>query len=226
MSDSVFPLFLTSIRSPFESDKLSIHTQAIQDSRGCDRIKDLSPVGRNEIGGDQGGGDLCAFGEDLKDPIGLFFGGNHIAEFIETKDRDFGIVVDETVEIFGFGEFGGKVKEAEKDGLVTLEDGFITEGGGQMGFAHSRRTDQDEIGGLFEPLGVNKLHDLILGDFGIKGPVEVTEPFDAFDPRHTHQVFNAFLFPQTSFIREEAQEECFFLLRESLGIRAKMEGFP
>jgi len=205
VSDSVFPLFFTSIRSPFESDKFSIHTQAIQDSRGCDRIKDLSPVGRNEIGGDQGGGDLSAFGEDLKDPIGLFFGGDHIAEFIETKDRDFGIVVDETVEMFGFGEFGREIKEAEKDGLVTLEDGFITEGGGQMGFAHSRRTDQNEIGGLFEPLGVNKLHDLILGDFGIKGPVEVTEPFDAFNPGHTHQVFNPFLFPQTSFIREEAQ---------------------
>ena len=113
MSDSVFPLFLTSIRSPFESDKLSIHTQAIQDSRGCDRIKDLSPVGRNEISGDQGGGDLCAFGEDLKDPIGLFFGGDHIAQLIEAKDRDFGIVVDETVEIPGLGKFRCQVKETE-----------------------------------------------------------------------------------------------------------------
>ena len=135
----------------------------------------------------------------------MFFGGDHIAQLIETEDRDFGIVVNETVEIFGFGKFGGKVKEAEKDGLVALEDRLITEGVGQMGFAHSRRTDQDEIGGLFKPLGVNKLHDLISGDFGIKGPVEVTESFDAFNPRHTHQVFNPFLFPQTSFIREQAQ---------------------
>ena len=203
MADSVFPLFLTSIRSPFESDKLSIHTQAIQDSRGCDRIKDLSPVGRNEIGGDKGSGDFGPFGEYLEDPIGLFFGGDHIAQLIETKDRDFGIVVDETVEIFGFGEFGREIKEAEKDGWVTLEDRLITEGVGQMGFTHSRRTDQDEIGGLFEPLGVNKLHDLILGDFGIKGPVEVTEPFDPFHAGLAHQVFDAFVFPQASLLGEK-----------------------
>ena len=173
-------LLLTSIRSPFEGDKLSIHTESVQDRRGRDGIEDLSPVGRDEIGGHQGRGNLCPFGEDLEDPIGLFFGGDHITQFIETEDRDFGIVVDETVEIFGFGEFGSEVKQTEKDGLMALQDGLIAEGGGQMGFADPRRADEDDVGGLFEPLGVNQLHDLVFGDLGIKGPVELTEPFDAF----------------------------------------------
>jgi hypothetical protein len=94
-----FPLFLASIRSPLEGDKLSIHTQSVQDGRGRYGIKDLSPVGGDEIGGDQGGSDLRSFREDLEDPIGLFFGGDHITQFIETEDRDFGIVVDETIEV-------------------------------------------------------------------------------------------------------------------------------
>ena len=78
---------------------------------------------------------------------------------------------------------------------MTLEDGLITKGGGQMGFAHPCGTDQNKVGGLFKPLGVEKLHDLVSGDLGVEGPVEVTESFDAFNPGEAHQVFNAFLFP-------------------------------
>jgi len=191
----LLPLLLTSIGPPFKGDKPSIHAQAVQDGRGCDRIKDLSPIGRDKIGGNQGGRDLCSFGEDLEDPIGLFFGRDHIAQLIETQDRDFGIVVDETVQMPGLGKFRRQVKEAEQDGLVSLKDGFIAESGGQMGFAHPCRADENEIGGLFEPLGMNELHDLIPGDLGIEGPVELTEPFDSFHAGLTHQVFNPSVFP-------------------------------
>jgi hypothetical protein len=118
----------------------------------------------------------------LEDPIGLFFGGDYITEFIETEDRDFGIVVDEAVKIPGFGKFGSQIKEAEEDGLMGLENSLIAEGGGQMGFTHPCGPYENEIGGVFEPLGVNKLHDFILGDFGIKGPVELPELFDPFNP--------------------------------------------
>ena len=175
-------LLLTSIRSPFEGDKLSIHTESVQDRRGRDGIEDLSPVGRDEIGGHQGRGNLCPFGEDLEDPIGLFFGGDHITQFIETEDRDFGIVVDETIEVPGFGEFRGEIKEAEEDRLVTLEDGFIAEGGGKMGFPYPCGANENEVGGLLQPLGVKELHDFVSGDLGVEGPVEVTEPFGAFNP--------------------------------------------
>jgi len=112
----------------------------------------------------------------------LFFGRDHIAEFIEAEDRDFGVVVDETVEIPGFGEFRGEIKEAEEDGLVTLEDGLIAEGGGQMGFAHPCGADENEVGGLLQPLSVKELHDLLSGDLGVESPVKVAEPFDAFNP--------------------------------------------
>jgi hypothetical protein len=45
----------------------------------------------------------------LENPVGLFFCWDHVAEFIETEDRDLGIVVDEMKKVFGFGQFGGKV---------------------------------------------------------------------------------------------------------------------
>jgi hypothetical protein len=162
----------------------------------------------------------------LEDPIGLFFGGDYITEFIETEDRDFCIVVDETVETPGFGEFGGEIKEAEKDGLMSLEDGFIAESGSQMGFTHPCGADENEITGSLEPLGVKELHDFVSGDLGVKGPVEVTESFDAFNPRHPHQVFNPFLFLQASFLSEKGEHEGFFLLREGLRIGEKPKGFP
>ena len=67
-------LFLTSIRSPFNSDKPSIHAEAVEDSGGSHAVKDLPPIGGDEIRGHKGGGHLASFGNDLKDGIGLFFG--------------------------------------------------------------------------------------------------------------------------------------------------------
>ena len=110
--------------------------------------------------------------------------------------------------------------------MMTFQDGLITEGGGQMGFAHPGRTDEDEIGGLLQPLGVQKLHDLVSGDLGVEGPVELTESFDAFNPRHPHQVFNAFLFPEAGFLSEKGEQKGSFLLGEGLRIREKAKEFP
>ena len=67
-------LFLTSIRSPFKGNKPSIHTEAVEDSGGSHAVKDLSPIGGDEIRGDEGGGNFGSFGNDLKDGISLFFG--------------------------------------------------------------------------------------------------------------------------------------------------------
>ena len=109
---------------------------------------------------------------------------------------------------------------------MTLEDGLITKGGGQMGFAHPCGTDQNKVGGLLQPLGVQKLHDLIFGDLRIKSPVELTESFDAFNPRHPHQVFNPFLFPEARFLSEKGEQKGSFLLGEGLRIREKAKEFP
>ena len=198
-------LFFASIRSPFQGNKFSIHAKAVQDGRGGDGVKDFSPVGGDEVGGDQGGGDLGAFGEDLKDPIGLFFGGDDITQFIEAEDRDFLIILDKSVRTLGFGEFGREIKESEEDGLMPFEDGFVAKSRCKVRFADAGRTDKDKIAGGFEPLGLDKLHEFVPGDAGIEGPVEFVESFDPFDSGHTEQVLDSFLFSELILLGKETE---------------------
>jgi hypothetical protein len=39
----------------------------------------------------------------LEIAVSLIFDGDHIAQFIQTERRDTGIVLDQAVEVFGFG---------------------------------------------------------------------------------------------------------------------------
>ena len=117
----------------------------------------------------------------MEDAVRLFFGGDHIAQFIQTEHRDAGIELDQAVEVLGFGQFGIQVKEGEKNGLAAFQDGLMAQGCSDVGFAHSGRSDDHEVGRFFQPLGVEELQDFIPGDFGVEGPVEVFEEFDSFD---------------------------------------------
>jgi hypothetical protein len=200
-------LFFASIRSPFQGNKFSIHAEAVEDGRGGDGVKDFFPVGGDEVGGDQGGGHLGSLGDDLENPVGLFFCRDHIAEFVETEDGDLGIVVDEMKKVFGFGQFGGEVKERKEKGLLALEDGLMTEGGGEMGFTDAGRADQDQVGGFFQPLGMDKFQEFIPGDFGVEGPVEVLEPLDSFDAGVAQEAGDAFLFPPLRFCKEKGLQK-------------------
>ncbi len=174
-------LFLTSIRPPFKGNKFSIQTETVQDGRGGDGVEDFAPVRWDKVCGYQGGGYLGSFGEGLEDAVGLFFGGDHIAQFIQTEDGDSRIELNQAVEVFGFGQFGIQVKEGEKNCLAAFKDGLMAQGCSDVSFAHSGWSDDHEVGRFFQPLGVEELQDFIPGDFGVEGPVEVFEEFDSFD---------------------------------------------
>jgi len=68
----------------------------------------------------------------------LFFGGKHISYLIQTQQGDFRIIVDEGVDIPGFGQFGREVKESNKYGLIASEDGLMAKRGGDMVLAPLR----------------------------------------------------------------------------------------
>lgn len=139
----------------------------------------------------------------MKDPVGLLFRRDYIAEFVEAEDRDLGIVVDEMKKVFGFGQFGSQVKERQEKGLMALEDGLMAEGGGDMGFADPGGADEDQVCRFLEPLGLGKLQEFVPGDFGVEDPVEVLEPFDPFDPGQAQEAGDAFLFPSLRFFGEK-----------------------
>jgi len=134
----------------------------------------------------------------------LFFGRKDVAQFIEAKDRDFGIKIDQAIEVFGFGEPGGQIKEGDEDGLVALEDRIMADGGSEVSFADPRRTNEDQVAGFLEPVGVKKLHDLIAGDLGVKGPVEVVKELDAFDTRGSHEVLDSLFFSELILFGQES----------------------
>ena len=79
----------------------------------------------------------------MKDGIGLFFGRQGVAQFIEAKDRDFGIEIDETIEVFGSGEFGGQIKEGDEDGLVAFENRIMADGGSDVTFTDPCGANED-----------------------------------------------------------------------------------
>ena len=140
----------------------------------------------------------------MKEGIGLLFGRQHVAQFIEAEDRNFRIEIDQAIEVLRFGEFGGEIKERDKDGLIAFQDGIMADGRGKVGFTDPGRTDEDEVGGFFEPVGVKELHDLIPWDFGVKGPIKVLKELDPFDSGGSHQVLDSLLLPELILLIEES----------------------
>ena len=53
------------IGSPFKGNKPSVQTEAVKDGGGGHGVEDFSPVGRDEICGDDGGGYFGSFGDIL-----------------------------------------------------------------------------------------------------------------------------------------------------------------
>ncbi len=135
-------------------------------------------------------------------------------------------MVDEGVDIPGFGQSGREVKESDKYGLMASEDGLMAKRGGNMAFAHSGRTYENQIGGFLEEVGVKKLHDLFSGDFRVKGPVEIAEEFDPADSRHLQQIGDSFFLSGFVFLREESFEERAFFLGETFQVLEKTKMFP
>jgi len=64
----------------------------------------------------------------------LFFGGKNVSYLIQTQQGDFRIIVDEGVDIPGFGQFGCEVKESDKYSLMASEDGLMAKCAGDMSF--------------------------------------------------------------------------------------------
>ena len=140
----------------------------------------------------------------MKEGIGLFFGRQHVAQFIEAEDRNFRIEIDKGIEILSFGEFGGEIEERDKDGLIAFKYRVVADGRGKVGFADPGRTDEDEVGGFFEPVGMKELHDLIPWEFRVKGAVKVLKELDPFDPGGSHQVLDSLFLPELILFMEES----------------------
>jgi hypothetical protein len=82
--------------------------------------------------------------------------------------------------------------------------------------ADSGTADEHQVGRFLEELGLEEFHDLIAGDFGVEGPVEIGQEFHPADTGHLHRVFDFSLFPGFGLILKESFEESSFFFREVL----------
>ena len=57
-------------------------------------------------------------------------------------------------------------------------DGSVAKGLSQVGFAHARRADKQDVGGLTHELAGGQFKDLFAVDGGIELPVELVEGFE------------------------------------------------
>ncbi len=95
-----------------------------------------------------------------------------------------------------------------------------------MSFADSGGADEHQVGGTLEEVGLEEFHDLLAGDFGVEGPVEIGQEFDPVDAGHFHQIFDFPLFAGLIFLLEEMFEEGPVFFREVLRTLKKPEMSP
>ena len=155
----------------------------------------------NQIGGDNGGDQFGTFGDDLKDIVGLIMGGEYIAELIEAEDFDGGIIIEEIVFMGRFFKFFDEIKTADACGRDAVTgDQVITQAVGEMGFSDTGRADEDDIGGMSDPVtGCEEGQNFIFGDFGIESPIKIFDAFNAFDTGALHKIADAFEFAGLQF---------------------------
>src|SRR4030065_1755858 len=95
------------------------------------------------------------------------------------------------------------MKDAYGAPLVSFHDRVNAEGVGYMGFAPSRRADDNNAAGFLQPIGIELFHEFVSGYLRIEGPVEVLQSFHSFDPRQFQQLFDSPFLPRMVFRGKE-----------------------
>jgi hypothetical protein len=88
---------------------------------------------------------------------------------------------------------------------ITPENGLITNRGGDMGFPKPCVSDEDQVGGIFDPGGVDEGQDVVFADLRIEIPVKLLQRLDMLDARQSQESFDLklpsvfnFLFKETN----------------------------
>ena len=145
----------------------------------------------------------------MKDIVGLILGGEDIAEFVEAEGFDGRVIIEEIVFMGRFFEFFDEIKAADAGGRDTvIGDQVITQAVGEMRFSNAGRADEDDIGGMNDPVtGGEEGQNFIFGNFGIKGPVKIFDAFNAFDAGALHKIADAFEFAGLQFFVKNGFED-------------------
>lgn len=163
-------------------------------------VEELSPVGERLVRGDQRAGLFIALGHEAKEEIAFFPINGRVADFIDNHQG--GLVIASSpafaLRLAVVLEFFHQVFHAgEVDGDPGLA-GLDRERHREMGLAHARRAQQEDIGALLDESEIEERHHPLAIELGLKGEVEL---IDGFDERQAGDL-QCGLHPALFFVRD------------------------
>ena len=147
---------------------------------GChDRIAEhIPPVGKSEVGGQDHGSLLVAGIDQLEEQAGPSGGNGKKADLVDDQQRGMDIGSHPGLQHsgpFGLDQVVDQFGERYPVDTPAGPDGLDTEGGGQMGLAGSRGTQQVDHLAPFDEGQPGQRHDPFPVEGGLEGEVEAFE---------------------------------------------------
>lgn len=162
-----------------EDDAVGVVSESVEGGGPEEPVGEgVSPLGEVEVGGDDRGGALVAFGDEVVEVLVVGRAHGLQAEVVEDEQGDPGEGLE--TSLVGAGSAGG-VEGREQLGLggegdvVTGADGAVPEGLGEVALAGAARSGDEDRGGLGDEAGGGELVDEGSVEPGGGGEVEVLE---------------------------------------------------
>jgi len=167
------------VASALDFDDMGVVQEAVKDGRGGGHVADeFAPFFQGAVGGHQGGAQFVAAHNDLKEVFAAFGRELLDAHIVDYEQVGFEVFAQDALVAGGVFVVAQLIDDVE-DGAV--EDGFaeldqlISNGLGEVAFAHSGWADEKDVLGLLEEAAGGQLVDLGFFDREVEAEVEVFE---------------------------------------------------
>lgn len=144
--------------------------QPVEDSRGDDCIaEEFLPVPEALVGGDDNRASLISVRDELKEQIGFLCGYGQVAHLINDDQRRTSVGFPLGLALFL--ELADQRIHGRKINLETVMTGLDGQGDRQMGLAHPRGAQKDDVFLSGQEGQIEELHDGLPVQLGVKSEV-------------------------------------------------------
>jgi hypothetical protein len=168
-----------------EGDNPGMVKEPVENGGGGGHIADeLTPILEGAVGGHEGGAVFVAAHDDLQQVLTGVLGQLLQSHIVDDEQVGLEVMAQETVLLVEGLVLEKIADQIEDRGVADKQvalDRFVADGLGQMGFAQSRRTEEEDVGAFLDEVASGQLEELLLGQLGIKAPVEVLEGFQSVE---------------------------------------------
>jgi hypothetical protein len=170
---------LEPIASTFEGDDLGVVEEPIEDGGGAWHIADeLAPIFERSVTGHDGASGLVASHDDLEEVFSAVLGELLHAHVVDDEEIGSEVAGERGIVVFD-GFFVEEVADDVEDGSVehgsALLDGGVADGLGDVGFAGSWWSHEEDVTGIVEELAGGEFEEVSSWDAGVEVPVELID---------------------------------------------------